>query len=564
MKDITDNTDLTEIINDLVSKFNIEQIYLNTYDQESTVSKLIILVSESYVKTMSALVQQIIAVKDENMECFVTCFTVFQARDKINKGNLFLFTSCQPHNLIYKNDNSVFAPITTAMDIATCKELALAQYDREKQKIDEFKDGYYYFKGRQQLGTASFMLHQSMELTYRNLELFLGGQDRITHSIKVHDSYLEKNRNTYMDVFNEELDEDLHLLQVLEVVYRETRYENDFSIDIETLMKLEHKMEMLHCSAAHIFEHNIKAFEQQYNDIAKKELKMNCLPEKIACLNSNIHKNFNEALEYLKSNIPVPIAIYLFGNRQQYISFDSANVEQNLDITNHIFYLLVVSETGIREKLSNLPDLINKDFGIPFFILGYTKNQIKWRLKKNNSFFHQVLLRKGALLHSEIDIYDWRFHQSKGISTKVEIDKRLGNWHVRQQNANGFFSGGYCIHKNEEVGVKVLLLNKAIEQACLGLLEAFHGLTPYYNSLNHLFNLCCGLWYFPYEIFPRFTKEDNYLLKELIHASTNVLYKGMSDIKWENAILLEDRCEKFVETTNKLVRKTFAIEDDED
>jgi len=162
----------------------------------------------------------------------VLCYVAFQAKDKIREGNLFLSTSCQSQKLVYKRENSGFEIIPKNFDFSKCKERATGLLEREQHKINDFKDGYYHFKELGKYPIAGFMLHQVIELTYRNLELFLIGKERITHSIRSHHSCLKDIDSGYNGIFDDDSDEDINLLQLLENIYRATRYEDNFYVDI--------------------------------------------------------------------------------------------------------------------------------------------------------------------------------------------------------------------------------------------------------------------------------------------------------------------------------------------
>lgn len=95
------NKDLTQIVDVLNSKYNIEQIYLNVYESGNSPYELIILVANKYVKTLGDLVHRIVTTIRESPKYKVLCYVAFQTRDKIREGNLFLFTSCQQNKLIF-------------------------------------------------------------------------------------------------------------------------------------------------------------------------------------------------------------------------------------------------------------------------------------------------------------------------------------------------------------------------------------------------------------------------------------------------------------------------------
>lgn len=150
------------------------------------------------------------------------------------------------------------------------QEIGIRTMCTRRAKVDEFKQGYYHFKEKGLYEIASFMLHQSIELTYRYLEILIQAKDIKTHSIRIHHLQLKKITSNYTCVFNEEDDNDIILLQALEDIYRSTRYENDFKIDLKVLIQLEEKMELLHINAIEIFDHSIKGFDKRIFQIQFK------------------------------------------------------------------------------------------------------------------------------------------------------------------------------------------------------------------------------------------------------------------------------------------------------
>ncbi|MGO1245716.1 MAG: hypothetical protein ACTIJ2_13995 [Sphingobacteriaceae bacterium] len=263
MKKHTGSPALEQIVFEISQKYNIEQIYLNKYDRDVVPNELIILMSNKHLKTLGLLVPQVINTIKNFPTFTVKCYIAFQVKDKIREGNLFLFSSCQPHKLVYQKESSNFTPIANNLDFTQCLEKALELTDRELKKIDEFREGYYHFKKIKKYSLAVFMLHQTLELTYRYLELLLSAKEKITHSIRCHHLHLREISAIYTCIF-EENDEDIFLLQVLEEVYRATRYENNFHIDLETLKRLEQKMESLSANAKEIFDHMINALENEH------------------------------------------------------------------------------------------------------------------------------------------------------------------------------------------------------------------------------------------------------------------------------------------------------------
>src|SRR5690606_26077435 len=391
MGQIKEQENLKNIISEITTKYNIEHIYLNNYDRDILPYELIILVSNKYVKTLGDVVPKIVNSIRGYPQYKVMCYVAFQAKDKIREGNLFLFTSCQPKKLIYKKENSEFVPIPENFDFIKCKKLAIALKYREQQKIDEFKEGYYHFSEKGKYSLASFMLHQAVELSYRSLELLLIAKERITHSIRCHHLYLKEISCIYAGVFDEDDHDDIVLLQVLEEIYRSTRYEDKFEIDPDTLKQLDVKMEALEVNAEQIFSHIVESFDQHYieNHHLTDQTHDLLLEIRKSMLEENTY--LKDAVEQMIQGLSTPIDIYLFGHRTRSFFIEGINERETTGICDYYFDLLVVSEMNIREQLSNLQHVISESLGISLFLLSFTQDQIQKQLDKNSPFFHQVL-----------------------------------------------------------------------------------------------------------------------------------------------------------------------------
>lgn len=190
------------------------------------------------------------------------------------------------------------------------------------------------------------------------------------------------------------------------------------------------------------------------------------------------------------------------------------------------------------------------------FILSFTSDQVQKQLDENYPFFHKVLQFTDPVLDSLKS--NWSFHENNGIRTNQEFESIRTKWYNRKNHSTGFFNGGRAIEYSEEVVVKVLLFNQAIEQAALGVFEFFYGYRPYQYNLNHLYTLCCSLWQFPNDLFPRSSTEEKAVFNDFVNVVKEVRYKGMSYLDWEEAYRFQSRCEHFLEECTVLVYNTFT------
>lgn len=551
MKTIKTNEDIKRIIEVLTAKFNIEQIYLNTYNREKLPYELIILVSDKYVKTLGDLVPRITNSIRDYPRYRMSCYIAFQAKDKIKEGNLFLFTSCVPEKMIYKREGSEFDIIPDAFEFEKFVKKVHALRNKELQKVDEFKEGYFFYKEKGQYSMASFMMHQTIELTYRYLEILLSAKERLKHSIRGHHHYLKEISTIYDLVFDEDNDTDQYLLNVLEEIYRATRYEDNFDIDVETLVLLEGKMKQLSENAISIYNSIISSFECGFTTDDKgadANSDKNC--SLFDVVKSDVDGKIASLVEELKSLLPEDISVYLFGYRAQ--RFEMESMGENSSNGKYYFDFLIVSLNDIRELVNSVQATLNENLDVSVLLLSHQISPIQNQLDKNNPFFHKALQLKKPLFES-LSI-SWIFHKFNGCRTEEELNKARSNWYQRENNASGFYNGGKAIDDCEEVEIKVLLYNQAIEQACLGLLEYFYDYTPYQYNLKHLFSLCASLWQFPNNIFPNNTEEEKSLFNEFAQTVKDTRYQGWSMVDWDEAYRYDKRCEQFLEQCSNLVR----------
>ncbi|WP_149524649.1 HEPN domain-containing protein [Sphingobacterium hotanense] len=244
-KALPKNGQLAELIRILTSNFLIECIYRSDFHESAEHTALVLLVSNKYVHTIGEITPKMVNSIKHFDNYHIKCFVAFQTKEKIKKGNLFLYCTCQPENLLYQNPDSEFSPIPNNFNPSECFALFEDRQEREAKKINEFKNGYFHFKANSNLSIAAFMIHQVLEQTYRNLEIILTGKDKITHSIRSHNLTLQKIYPYDNPVFDLDHIADNKLLLTLEEIYRATRYEDDFQISLETLDRIEQKMNVL-------------------------------------------------------------------------------------------------------------------------------------------------------------------------------------------------------------------------------------------------------------------------------------------------------------------------------
>ena len=465
--DKNDQTDLNSIILILASKYNIDRIFLNTYYAvDLPFYELVILLSNKEYKSVGELDPQIrMSLKDFPKFHHVTLIA-FQVKSKLIDGNLYLHMTCHPDKLIYQNPSSKFVLYPEGHSIENTLESVNELFARENHKINEFKEGYYYFKERGSLSHAGFMLHQVFELRYRCMEIMVMGKERATHSIRSHHRYLVRMAPSLATIFKEGKPEDETLLRFLEDVYRAARYEDDFQVDLDVLQKLEERMENFMQITDTMFMDSVTDFKDYAFEVDSPnekledsvESEVNSLQDLSnhdsisleCCVNESADKKLELIITRLKNTIDIQ-GIYLVGQRTRSFVINGINKPSNTDIYDYYFDLLIVSENDIRETIGNIQTSINKELKVSVLFLSFTRDQIQKQLDRNSPFFHRSLQYVSPLHILESNLLNWHFHENNGVRTKQEIESARTSWYQRKDNASGFFHGGKAIDHSEEV-----------------------------------------------------------------------------------------------------------------
>ncbi|WP_185212018.1 hypothetical protein [Sphingobacterium mizutaii] len=125
---------LEEVIQILTTNFLIECIYRSDIHGSAEQTELVLLVSNKYVNMIGEITPKMVGCIKSFETYHIKCFVAFQTREKIKKGNLFLYCTCQPENLIYQKPESNFSPIPKDFDPSGFFALFQEFQEREAQR----------------------------------------------------------------------------------------------------------------------------------------------------------------------------------------------------------------------------------------------------------------------------------------------------------------------------------------------------------------------------------------------------------------------------------------------
>ncbi len=572
MKKITidpqSTADLQQIISMLTARCKIDRIFLNVYTVVKNPSyELVVLLSNSEHKTSGELDPQISALLRDFPRFAHVSFTAYQVKSRLIEGNLFLHCCCSPEKLVYRNPASKFQLYPEKHAMQETLENVAALFERENHKVSEFIEGYRYFLQRGSLAHAGFMMHQAFELRYRCMEVLIMGKERITHSVRSHHRHLLVRSVALGAVFTEGHDRDEQLLNQLDSFYKGSRYEDDLEVDAGLLEELRSRMHSFMQISEDMYRQMVTEYSEPMGKLSVNDEEERVIEnrdeenlEKAVQIDTpmqvpavDLDETASAVIELLASSVDSLQYIYLFGQRCK--RFTEKGINGSTLIDQKHYDLLIVSGSDIRQQVGQLTTDVLTKLGATVHLLAFTKAQVSEELKKNSPFFHQVIRHAPPIFQQVGELADWLFHDRLGVRSDEEVREVLSRYWNREANANGFYNGGHAIDCLEECGVKVLLYNQSIQQICLGLLEYYFGYIPYSYSFKHIYTLCSSLWPFLRDVFPRSSAEETRLFDDLCNVVKDTLYRGKSEIGWEELRRYDSRCKHIVETCSNMVRE---------
>lgn len=175
----------------------------------------------------------------------------------LRAGHIFYSLHCIPDNLVYDN-HSLNYPVLQTKELFNIKQKALQTFNWYFEKAQQFYICAESLYQNQFSPLTMFMLHQSAELTFRAILLSLNGYDKRTHEIRVLMKHVRRCALALSELFHEDSDKDLQIIQVLDKAYLDGRYSPEYVIDESILALAFEKVKLLHITAFRIIEQSLK------------------------------------------------------------------------------------------------------------------------------------------------------------------------------------------------------------------------------------------------------------------------------------------------------------------
>ena len=220
--------------------------------------------------------------------------------------------------------------------------------------------------------------------------------------------------------------------------------------------------------------------------------------------------------------------------------------------TREVLTLLVISHEQVADPMHIQHSLLNKTQGrYEVFSIHLTLREANSRINWGSTFLNRVL-RECKLLYRE----DQQLELPVSDLQHPQVYARIAtHWNTRLQRAHYFETKAVDCEDPQSNYGKYLLLQQAVQQACLGLIYVFWEYQPSCFALPYLLHLCEHFCDLPQILYPKRSFRSHQVYTQLCHASYNLHEKTGRDTSDADAHKAEQLTYRFIKAARQLAEE---------
>lgn len=230
-----------QVIDKLTAILDVQFIFLSNTENKTHLKDVWIIILKSHSSSLALELATIVTRIFQNTNSLYRIFSYDYAEQQLKDGNLFFVHGCSREKMAMRalgSENDIFYKYYPDKRIL---EDIKFNSEKERQKAAAFMDGAIYFIENNEYSMAAFMLHQHIELWFRNAGLVLLGKERKSHSIKELQANLKPFSPELGTVFDSEIETDKNLLKLLDEAYTGVRYLKNYYITRDQVNQIMEK-----------------------------------------------------------------------------------------------------------------------------------------------------------------------------------------------------------------------------------------------------------------------------------------------------------------------------------
>lgn len=370
---LNDPKELESIVLKINTVIDVERIYLSQSTEENPFMYRMTIITNLMPREIAIQIQPVFTnIFEDYPDYKYSFFSLQYVNQELHQGNLYFHNYCLDKYLVYKDTSSNAPWVLKTLDLEKVYEKAKTRFKRNISKVKSFKKGIKFYLNRKDYPQATFMVHQTYELTYRIFERFITGNVKICHSICNHQTYIEGYINPLKGTFSKNLETDKTLLKLLDDAYASSRYTHHYTITEQELQTLNLRVSLFIKEVIRLFNQELLKFQNEVYYNVTNITETNC-PIKKPKKNSNKnHKKLKKIKELSKENFKLLTPI---GGKSEAYYLNYVRVYDYMELFSTLKSMLNVSILALEDQQDLTLHIKNKESDVKT-VLEFAKNLI--------------------------------------------------------------------------------------------------------------------------------------------------------------------------------------------
>ncbi len=544
--------ELQDLIQQLLIIIAPDAIYLSSVRKEPTQLYALHLVVNSANEPSKEELDLLKQIDEKSPQFYLQWSTASQIRKSLMAGEIYYLKQCYYGEIVYLREDSKDPLANT-----TFKGTTLLTKIEEKTEhdfndfVELFSITYDHFQNENYYKATREITSILVKLFNYAETLFKG---KTINGISLSDNvkYLAVLYPEFQKLFDPDNDKITEILGFLD--------------DVDGLDSKEHKIYRSECHQMFVLG---EVVFQIVHDIARGILstcqnleKLRNPSKSILISGENLQLPFEltlqEVLDFLRSEFKVH-SVFLI-SKEQHSIFEKQNFQKTEECQYHRFRctLLLVTKKPVSLTSAELMDRVFNHTGkrMKVFFIFETFPKILDKLNHGNNFLDRVLRKQNSIFQTDQQLF--KFLDGKPTyypQSWQQINKR---WKSRIGRANYLLDLAYVIDLEEDLLANLVLIQNALVQSCIGMLNVFWEYQPSCISLPYLIQLCSTFCDFPRDILLNTSFESQRMYYLITHAQQHINYNYPFKISEKDTEKAYHLCNKFITEAEKITERKLA------
>ena len=473
-----------------------------------------------------------------------------EAAIKFDEGNIYCIRHCNVNHLVYYQEGHTMFYPTTTKPKKIFRQSNKCFNKRRSSHFETFAKATSYLRDGNSVEAAAYLYKSLLRMYCFYLEVL--AEDTVDDYVDYFDfkeAYFRITKAFPSLKMQIDLDDqqDREMIDTLNsahmcILKNETMEDVDNLILERAVQKFDPVEEIL---AALYYEY-LEYGKTLVKDFTKQSfIHESVLAERIASTYF-VHDALAQISETITSFIKTS-AIYCFGYTTKWLNIGSSKINYTDQVPGYHFYLLLLTgesrENTVPLLQSQIKKLFNNQYTVT--ILSHRVQYLR-RQSHNQQYFFNTVMANGLRAYNDTEhpVYPLKIDMVRDMAFTRNY------WKNRMRAAEAFLEMVRNEHDNPHVIILNALLQQAVQQIAMGLLDLFLGYHPNIYSTKYLLRL---LGCIP-EVQPIFdNSERDRKLLQLLSANIDMLkHNDLDRESIEDSNVLYTRCRDFFDVATKV------------